>query len=276
MIINGDDPWGQRLLREIRTKLSLRTFGMENPCDATVGEYTLSTEGIRADINMENRSFTISSPLIGKFNLYNILAAVAASASLNIPEESIQTGIQNLSNVPGRLEKVSDAGEPDVFVDYAHTEDALVRVLQNLSAFKKGKIISIFGCGGDRDRGKRPLMGIAATTWSDLTILTSDNPRTEEPLSIIREIEKGISKDSVKKLLPEELENSTSEKSYAVIPERRTAIETAIALAAMSDIVLIAGKGHENYQIIGDRRIAFDDKLVAKEALTAKRHGKAS
>jgi UDP-N-acetylmuramyl-tripeptide synthetase len=276
MIINGDDPWGQRLLREIRTKLSLRTFGMENPCDATVGEYTLSTEGIRADINMENRCFTISSPLIGKFNLYNILAAVAASASLNIHEESIQTGIQNLSNVPGRLEKVSDAGEPDVFVDYAHTEDALVRVLQNLSAFKKGKIITVFGCGGDRDRGKRPLMGIAATAWSDLTILTSDNPRTEEPLSIIREIERGISKDSVKKLLPEELGNSTNEKSYVVIPERKKAIETAVALAAVSDIVLIAGKGHENYQIIGDRRIAFDDKLVAKEALTAKQHRKAS
>jgi UDP-N-acetylmuramyl-tripeptide synthetase len=236
----------------------------------------LSTEGIRADINTGKRSFTISSPLIGKFNLYNILAAVAASASLNIPEEFIQTGIQNLKNVTGRLEKVSEAGEPDVFVDYAHTEDALLRVLQNLSAFKKGKIITVFGCGGDRDRGKRPLMGIAATTWSDLTILTSDNPRTEEPFSIIREIERGISKDSVKKLLPEELENSTNEKSYVVIPERRKAIETAVALAAIPDIVLIAGKGHENYQIIGDRRIAFDDKLVAKEALKAKQHGKAS
>jgi UDP-N-acetylmuramyl tripeptide synthase len=119
-------------------------------------------------------------------------------------------------------------------------------------------------------------MGIAATAWSDLTILTSDNPRTEEPLSIIREIERGISKDSVKKLLPEELGNSTNEKSYVVIPERKKAIETAVALAAVSDIVLIAGKGHENYQIIGDRRIAFDDKLVAKEALTAKQHRKAS
>ena len=225
---------------------------------------------------MGDRSFTISSPLIGKFNLYNILAAVAASVSINIPEGFIQTGIQNLKNVPGRLEKVSNIGEPDVFIDYAHTEDALLRVLQNLSAFKKGKIITVFGCGGDRDRGKRPLMGIAATTWSDLTILTSDNPRTEEPLSIIREIERGISKDSVKKLLPEKLENSTNGKSYVVIPEREKAIETAIALAAVSDIVLIAGKGHENYQIIGDKKIAFDDKLVAREALTAKRHRKAS
>ncbi len=276
MIINGDDSWGQRLLREIKTNLSSRTFGIENPGDTTVGRYILSTEGIEAEINMGDRSFTISSPLIGKFNLYNILAAASASVSLNIREEFIQTGIQNLKNVPGRLEKVSGAGEPDVFVDYAHTEDALLRVLQNLSAFKKGKIITVFGCGGDRDRGKRPLMGIAATTWSDLTILTSDNPRTEEPLSIIREIERGISNDYVKKLLPEKFENSMNGKSYVVIPEREKAIETAIALAAVSDIVLIAGKGHENYQIIGNKKIAFDDKLVAREALTAKRQGKAS
>jgi len=276
MIINCDDPWGQRLLGENKNRLSLRTFGIENPCDTTAGRYMLSTEGIEADINIGDRGLTISSPLIGKFNLYNILAAVAASVSLNIPDAFIRTGIQNLKNVPGRLEKVSGAGEPDVFVDYAHTEDALLRVLQNLFAFKKRKIITVFGCGGDRDRGKRPLMGIAATTWSDLTILTSDNPRTEEPLSIIREIERGISKDSVKKLLPENLEkNSTNGKSYVVIPEREKAIEKAVALAAVGDIVLIAGKGHENYQIIGDRKIAFDDKLVARQALAAKRHRKA-
>ncbi|HVO66694.1 MAG TPA: UDP-N-acetylmuramoyl-L-alanyl-D-glutamate--2,6-diaminopimelate ligase [Syntrophales bacterium] len=274
MIINYDDLWGQRLLCENKTKLSLRTFGMENPCDITAGTYKLSTEGIQADINIGDRRLSVSSPLIGKFNLYNILAAVAASVSLTVPDDFIQTGIRNLKNVPGRLEKVSDVGEPDVFVDYAHTEDALLRVLQNLSAFKTRKIITVFGCGGDRDRGKRPLMGIAATTWSDLTILTSDNPRTEEPLSIIREIESGIDKDSVKKLLPEKLENDTNGKSYFVIPEREKAIEKAVALAAVGDIVLIAGKGHENYQIIGDRKIAFDDKLVARKSLAAKRHRK--
>ncbi|HYA13770.1 MAG TPA: UDP-N-acetylmuramoyl-L-alanyl-D-glutamate--2,6-diaminopimelate ligase [Syntrophales bacterium] len=276
IIINSDDPWGQRLLREIKTNLSLRTFGMKNSCDTAVNRYILSTEGIKADVIMGGRSFTISSPLIGKFNLYNILAAVTASVSINIPEGFIQAGIQNLKNVPGRIEKVSAPGEPDVFVDYAHTEDALLRVLQNLSAFKKRKIITVFGCGGDRDRGKRPMMGIAATTWSDLTILTSDNPRTEEPLSIIREIETGIRKDSVIKLLPEELEKNINEKGYVVIPEREKAIEKAVALASLSDIVLIAGKGHENYQIIGNKKIPFHDKLVAQEALAAKRHRKAS
>ena len=272
MIINGDDPWGQRLLKEAGTNIPSRTFGMHRTCDTTVGRYMLSAEGIRADINTDKRFFAISSPMIGKFNLYNILAAVAASLSLNIPDEFIQAGVENLKNVPGRLEKITVPGKPDVFVDYAHTEDALLRVLQNLSAFKKGKIITVFGCGGDRDRGKRPLMGNAATTWSDLTILTSDNPRTEEPLSIISQIEAGIGKDSVKKFLPEDLTNNAAEKGYIVIPDRRNAIEKAVALAGSSDIVLIAGKGHENYQIIGDKQIVFDDRHVAKEALINKQY----
>jgi UDP-N-acetylmuramyl tripeptide synthase len=161
-------------------------------------------------------------------------------------------------------------GKPDVFVDYAHTEDALLRVLQNLSAFKKEKIITVFGCGGDRDRGKRPLMGKAATTWSDLTILTSDNPRTEDPLSIISQIEAGVCKNSVKKFLPEEINNNMKGKGYMIIPDRKKAIETAVTLAGTADIVLIAGKGHENYQIIGSKSLPFDDRHIAKEALINK------
>jgi UDP-N-acetylmuramoyl-L-alanyl-D-glutamate--2,6-diaminopimelate ligase len=177
-----------------------------------------------------------------------------------------------LKNVPGRLEKVSAPGGPVVFVDYAHTEDAMQRVLQNLSQFKKGRIITVFGCGGDRDRGKRPLMGKAVTAWSDLAILTSDNPRTEDPISIIGEIEKGMSGNSMRKLIPGEPKKDAKEKGYIVIPDRRGAIETAVALADTSDIVLIAGKGHEDYQIIGEKRIPFDDRQVAKEALMNKRH----
>ena len=271
IVINTDDLWGQRLLKEVGASTPIRTFGMESACKTTVNHYILSIEGIRADITTEEGSFAISSPLIGKFNLYNILAAVAASHSLNIPDEFIQTGIENLKNVPGRLEKIILPGKPDVFVDYAHTEDALLRVLQNLSAFKKEKIITVFGCGGDRDRGKRPLMGNAATTWSDLTILTSDNPRTEDPLSIISQIEAGVRKSSVKKFLPEEI-NNTTEKGYVVIPDRKKAIETAVSLAGVSDIVLIAGKGHENYQIIGSELFPFDDRHVAKEALINKQY----
>lgn len=270
IVINADDPWGQRLLREVGTGIPVCTFGMESESDTQVSHYILSLEGTSADITIGKRSFAVSSPLIGKFNLYNILAAVAASHSLKIPDEFIQKGIENLKNIPGRLEKIIVPGKPDVFVDYAHTEDALLRVLQNLSAFKKEKIITVFGCGGDRDRGKRPLMGSAATTWSDLTILTSDNPRTEDPLSIISQIEAGICKSSVKKFLPEEISNNTAEKAYMVIPNREKAIEAAVSLAGVSDIILIAGKGHENYQIIGSELFPFDDRLVAREALIKK------
>ena len=272
MIINGDDPWGQRIVKAAGSKLPYRTFGIENKCDMTADRYTFSLEGTRADINAGSSRFAIFSPLIGKFNLYNILASATAASSLDIPEIFIRAGVENLKNVPGRLEKISSPGEPEVFVDYAHTEDALKRVLQNLSPFKKGRIITVFGCGGDRDRGKRPLMGKAATTWSDLTILTSDNPRTEEPLSIIGEIEKGMGGNSARKLLPGELKKNVNEKGYVVIPDRRKAIETAVALADISDIILIAGKGHENYQIIGEKMVPFDDRHVAREALTNKGH----
>jgi UDP-N-acetylmuramoyl-L-alanyl-D-glutamate--2,6-diaminopimelate ligase len=272
MIINGDDPWGQRIVDEAGSKLPYRTFGIENKCDMTADGYTFSLEGTRAEINAGGSHIAIFSPLIGKFNLYNILASVTAASALAIPERSIFAGVENLKNVPGRLEKVSAPGEPEVFVDYAHTEDAMQRVLQNLSRFKKRRIITVFGCGGDRDRGKRPLMGKAATAWSDLTVLTSDNPRTEDPLSIIGEIEKGMSGNSMRKFLPGELKRNANEKGYAVIPDRREAIEAAVALADTSDIILIAGKGHEDYQIIGEKRIPFDDRQVAKEALMNKRH----
>jgi UDP-N-acetylmuramoyl-L-alanyl-D-glutamate--2,6-diaminopimelate ligase len=270
IIINADDHWGQRLLKELGTSVPVQTFGMDSVCDTTVTHYTLSLEGIRADVTAGGRSFSVSSSLIGKFNLYNILSATAAAHSLKIPDDVIQKGIMNLQYVPGRLEKIIVPGKPDVFVDYAHTEDAILRVLQNLSEFKKDKIITVFGCGGDRDRGKRPLMGSAATTWSDLTILTSDNPRTEDPLSIISQIEAGICKKSLKKYLPEEISNGIAEKGYVVIPERKTAIEKAVSLAGISDIILIAGKGHENYQIVGSELLPFDDRLVAREALMKK------
>jgi murE/murF fusion protein len=267
MIVNGDDPWGQRLLKEVRTGVPSRTFGIEARCDMTADPFALSLEGIKACLRIEGSVFRANSPLIGKFNLYNILAAAMAALSLNIPEKFIRTGVKKLKKVPGRLEKISKSNEPWVFVDYAHTDDALRRVLQNLSVFRKRKIITVFGCGGDRDRGKRPLMGHAAASLSDLTIVTSDNPRTENPLAIIGEIEKGIREISIKKHTPEALSRGTNEKSYVVIPDRKKAIEKALSFSEPSDIVLIAGKGHENYQIIGEARIPFDDRKIAKAAL---------
>jgi UDP-N-acetylmuramoyl-L-alanyl-D-glutamate--2,6-diaminopimelate ligase len=162
-------------------------------------------------------------------------------------------------------------------VDYAHTEDALRRVLQNLAIFKQGRIITLFGCGGDRDRGKRPLMAQAAAELSDLVIITSDNPRTEDPLEIIRQVEVGLAGGSLRKILPAELERGKARlnahnfgRCYTVIPDREMAIEAAITCAGPSDLVVIAGKGHEDYQILGDRRIPFDDRWHARTALKAK------
>lgn len=268
MIINSDDIWGQKLLEEIDKKA--KTFGIKSKSDVSTENFTISQDGIRGEIKTPHGKFTIHSSMIGKFNLYNILAAITAALMLRIPEEHIQAGVENLKTIPGRLEKVSEEGQPTVFVDYAHTEDALRRVLMNLAELAKGKIITVFGCGGDRDRGKRPLMGNAVTTLSDITIVTSDNPRTEDPLTIIKEIEKGIiglTGSTVKKFSPDELNKNLKNKGYTIVPDRKAAIELAIAIANVSDIVLIAGKGHENYQIIGTRRTPFDDRIVSAEAL---------
>jgi UDP-N-acetylmuramoyl-L-alanyl-D-glutamate--2,6-diaminopimelate ligase len=263
MIVNGDDPWGQRIIREVAD--GHLTYGLENPCDVTAESFRLSLGGIEAKIRFEGDNFDIASPLMGRFNLYNILAAVAAARAIAIPQEAIRDGIGGLAQIPGRLEKVSAAGQPAVFVDYAHTDDALRRVLENLSAFRTGKIITVFGCGGERDRGKRPLMGEAATALSDFTIITSDNPRTEDPLDIIREIETGIREPKFLDIA--EFERHPGQKGYLVLPDRREAIAAAIGPADAADIVLIAGKGHEDYQIVGNRRFPFDDRVIAREAL---------
>lgn len=265
MIVNADDSWGQRLIRD--AKISPLTFGITNPAEIHAEEFRLSIEGIEAGISIRGDRFDVMSALIGQFNLSNILAAVAAAAALDIPVNQIRDGIVALKNVPGRLERVNGSRDIKVFVDYAHTEDALRRVLENLSEFREKRLITVFGCGGDRDRGKRPLMGAAATSFSDLAIITSDNPRTEDPLAIIGAIETGIPSGSVKKLDAETLNLPSGRKGYAVVPDRKKAITAAIGFAQPGDIVLIAGKGHEDYQILGDRKIFFDDRLVAAEVL---------
>jgi UDP-N-acetylmuramoyl-L-alanyl-D-glutamate--2,6-diaminopimelate ligase len=201
------------------------------------------------------------------FNLYNISAAVAAAFALDVSDKDIRDGIEGFTGVPGRLERVRPGNRPVVFVDYAHTDDALTGVLRSLSDLKKGKIVTVFGCGGDRDRGKRPLMGRAATEYSDVTIVTSDNPRREDPMEIIIEIEGGIDKECVRKVFPDVLCREMTGKCYTVLPDRKHAIDLAVSIAAAADIVLIAGKGHEDYQIVGNIRFPFDDRKVAAEAL---------
>lgn len=268
MVINVDDPWGQRILKEV--SLPALTYGIEGDCAIKSKHYDLSLHGIKAEINLAGEAVFIKSPLIGKFNLYNILAAVGAAFILQIPAPIIQKGIENLSSVPGRLESVAVTAGFNVFIDYAHTDDALRRVLQNLTELKKKRIITVFGCGGNRDRGKRPLMADAATTLSDLTIITSDNPRMEDPLSIIAEIETGIDKKKVKKAEPGNLKLNGDARLYTVVPERRKAIETAMSVAEKGDIVLIAGKGHEDYQILGTQKVPFDDRIVVKQILDSR------
>jgi UDP-N-acetylmuramoyl-L-alanyl-D-glutamate--2,6-diaminopimelate ligase len=265
MAVNGDDPWGQRLLGDV--SLPRLTFGIDTPCDLSASEVQLTLQGSEALFTSAQQRFRIRSPLIGRFNLYNILAAAAAALALGIAPEEIRAGVEHFGQVPGRLEKVSTPDQPAVFVDYAHTDDALRRVLQNLTAFKRGRLMTLFGCGGDRDRGKRPLMARAAADLSDQVIITSDNPRTEDPLMIIAQIEAGIPAGTLNRVSPEEMKAGGCSRCYTVIPDRAAAIETAVACAGPSDMVLIAGKGHEDYQILGSRRIPFDDRIHARLAL---------
>lgn len=270
MVINTDDQWGQRILREV--SLPALTYGIEGDCAIMAKNYKLSLAGIKVRIDLGGETVSIASPLIGKFNLYNILAAVGAAVILQVPSPVIKRGIENLFCVPGRLERVASPEGVNIFVDYAHTDDALRRVLQSLVELKKKRIITVFGCGGNRDRGKRPLMGEAATRYSDLTIITSDNPRLEDPMTIIVEIEEGIDGGKIKKTESDNLICKGDTHCYTVIPERRKAIEVAIDAAESGDIILIAGKGHEDYQILGTQKIPFDDRVVVTQTLKLRSH----
>jgi UDP-N-acetylmuramoyl-L-alanyl-D-glutamate--2,6-diaminopimelate ligase len=256
-IINIDDP----LLREFQKEISSLkgiTYGLDHG-EIRALNREVSLHGIRATLTTPAGTWEIQTPLIGEYNLYNIMAATAVGISLGITSETIQQGIADLSQVPGRMEQVS-AGNPWILVDYAHTPDALEKTMREIKRLAKGKVLVVFGCGGDRDKSKRAPMGKIGARWSDLAIITSDNPRTEEPLKIIKEIEKGA-----RKVRPHH---------YRVIPDRREAIKEAVALAGPQDIVLITGKGHEDYQIIGEERFPFDDREEAREALTQRGGGK--
>jgi UDP-N-acetylmuramoyl-L-alanyl-D-glutamate--2,6-diaminopimelate ligase len=197
-----------------------------------------------------------SATLLGKPNLYNMGAAIGVAIGLGLPAEAIQTGIGSMAVVPGRFEPVLAGQNFRVIVDFAHTDDALVRVLQSAREITKGRVLVVFGCGGDRDRTKRPLMGEAAIRGSDFAVVTSDNPRSEDPLAILSEVEVGLRRAG-----------GVEGKNYRLLPDRREAIQYALKLASAGDTVLLAGKGHETYQIIGDQSFPFDDRAVARELL---------
>ncbi|MFB3818278.1 MAG: UDP-N-acetylmuramoyl-L-alanyl-D-glutamate--2,6-diaminopimelate ligase [Candidatus Methylomirabilales bacterium] len=259
-VLNADDPWAERMAQAAAGARVLR-FSLEAPADLRPRQLgLLDLAGIHATVDSPWGPFEIRSPLVGRHNLQNILGAAGACLHLGVAPDVVADGIRRLRAVPGRFEKV-EAGQPfGVVVDYAHTPDALERVLQVARQYAPARVIALFGCGGDRDRTKRPVMGEIAARLADLVIVTSDNPRSEEPGAIIREIEAGAKKVG------------GPAEARVTIPDRREAIGAALARARTGDLVVIAGKGHETYQVLRDRTIPFDDRVVAREALAALGH----
>ena len=255
-VINRDDEYGKHL-----TGLAGRTltYGLESGADITTRKPTISFSGIECNVETPAGKIEIHSKLVGRTNVYNILAAVGAAVALGLPNEVIAKGIANLHAVPGRFERI-DAGQSFlVVVDYAHTDDALRNLLATARDLNpEGRIITLFGCGGDRDRTKRPLMGEAAGRGSDIVVLTSDNPRSEDPLLIINDAIAGLQRTKAK---------------YLIEPDRKRAIEIALDQARAGDIVLLAGKGHETQQVLRDRTITFDDREVVRSILRQRGFG---
>ncbi len=253
-IVNIDDPRGVELAATVRRPV---TYAIDRPADVSPSQLRYSLDGLIFDIKTPRGALHVKSPLVGRPNAYNILASVAAAVALDLPFDAIERGLAGLGAVPGRFELASSRSDDvRVVVDYAHTDDALKNLLETARPLAGGRLITVFGCGGDRDTTKRPLMGAVAARLSDLVIVTSDNPRSENPARIISEIRRGMTRE-----LGDVLE----------IVDRREAIERAIKEARPGDLVLIAGKGHEKYQIIGDRTIPFDDISVAGDALARRR-----
>ena len=259
-IVNIDDPLGPELVKSTPGKTV--TFGVSQG-DVQARESSVTLDGITARIAAPAGVIEVSSDLIGRYNLSNILGAVATAAAMELPAQAIQKGIAAMPGAPGRMERIENSRGLLVFVDYAHTGDALENVLETLRATGARRIITVFGCGGDRDRDKRPVMGSVAARLSSLVIVTSDNPRSEDPGAIISQIEQGITGLGLYRCDSERLQD----RGYCVIADRRKAIETALSLANPGDVVLIAGKGHEDYQLIGNTRLHFDDREEARRIL---------
>ncbi|MCL4476467.1 MAG: UDP-N-acetylmuramoyl-L-alanyl-D-glutamate--2,6-diaminopimelate ligase [Nitrospirae bacterium] len=267
-VINVDDEWGRMLLADLEEGTgvtdqgnrcpALITYGIDRKADIAASQGEDSLTGLSFTLTYEGRTYRMDSPLIGIPNVYNILAAVTVGIALHIPMEVIQEGIRNVNNVKGRLERVNAGQDFLCIVDYAHTPDALERLILTARELLHnkdgpGRIITLFGCGGDRDRGKRPVMGEIATRLSDFVIITSDNPRSENPGEIIKEIVSGIARDN-----------------YTPVPDRGDAIHLAVEKAGAGDILLIAGKGHEEYQEIKGIRHRFSDGEAVEEAIRNK------
>ncbi|MDD2708989.1 MAG: UDP-N-acetylmuramoyl-L-alanyl-D-glutamate--2,6-diaminopimelate ligase [Verrucomicrobiae bacterium] len=262
-VFNFDDPRGAEIRAALGNGVKALSFGVARAADvqAELTPEAFGVAGSRFRLVAPQGSVEISTPLCGRHNVSNCLAAAAAGLGLGLDLQTVKQGLEAVQNVPGRLERVNGGkGKKgfSVFVDYAHTDDALCNVLNTLRPLTKGKLITVFGCGGDRDATKRPLMGKAASEFSDYCLVTTDNPRNEDPAAIVKQIEAGILKD----------------RAYRVVLDRRQAIAEALAMAREGDVVLLAGKGHETYQESRGTRAPFDDRQVAREALAAINGGK--
>ena len=254
-VINADDERAPALLEKIGSKVRVLTFGIDKAADFRASAVEISDTGTSFTLAAGGEELPVRLDLLGRHNIYNALTAITLAAAGGISPRSAVAGAEALANVPGRLERVRLGQNFTVFVDYAHTDAALENVLSNLRLMPHAKIITVFGCGGDRDRTKRAPMGQISCALSDKAIVTSDNPRTEDPTRIFSDIEEGI---------------KGRFRNYEIIPDRRAAINRAVALAGEGDIVLIAGKGHETYQILKDSTIHFSDTEAAAEAIRAK------
>jgi UDP-N-acetylmuramoyl-L-alanyl-D-glutamate--2,6-diaminopimelate ligase len=260
ILVNADDVYGSRLLNHIKVCTS---YGLGNGAHLKADRIQATFDGLRASITDERHTIKVVSPLIGRVNIYNILAAVGVCLGLGLDTPVIEEGVARLSSVPGRLFPVKGPDNILALIDYAHTPDALKKTLESVHHMCSQRVIAVFGCGGDRDRTKRPIMGKVAGMHSDVAIVTSDNPRSEEPMEIISTIEPGLIDAGMKRMEPS---ISLEPRSYLVIPDRGEAIRVAARLAQTGDVILVAGKGHENYQIIGNVVRDFNDVVQTRMA----------
>ena len=269
-ILNIDDPHGSILVDSVERPV---TYALQNEADVTCGAVKGSLTGLRFDVRTPRGEVRVRSTLIGQANVYNILAAVATGVALDVSFSAIETGIAAVTAVPGRFEIVSDAtDEVAVVIDFAHTDDALRLLLESARPLASGRLITVFGCGGDRDRSKRPLMGAVAARLSDLVVVTSDNPRSEDPAAIIEDTVAGIdtryaSQEGNRDSVP----GGGQQTPFVTIVDRSAAISHAVGEARRGDVVIIAGKGHETYQVIAGETVPFNDAAVARTALTQRR-----
>jgi UDP-N-acetylmuramoyl-L-alanyl-D-glutamate--2,6-diaminopimelate ligase len=254
-ILNFDDPVGRSY--EEKTAATVFSYGIDQPADFKATDLSITNKGTRFNLNFENRVYEVQLQLVGKFNVSNALAAIAGAYAAGLDLPSIIQSISEISGVRGRFEIVKGEHDFAVIVDYAHTPDGLLNVLNAVNEIKVGNVFCVVGCGGDRDRTKRSIMADIAQKNSDRVIFTADNPRTEDPIEILKEMVSGLSADT-----------------YQLIPDRREAIQAAIQQAKSNDIVLIAGKGHEDYQIIGTEKHHFDDVEEAEKAIKIKNKDK--